>query len=121
VDPGFALRGWAVFRQSANSDLSRHQGSVSWAEGGLRKVKHIELKNHFTQHLIQRGYAKVTYVQSEKNCADGLTRPWPDLNSRKFVKDFATIDREAVLMNDVFAIITHKPCKPLQAVDERNF
>jgi hypothetical protein len=37
-----------------------NQVSISWAEGGLRKVKHVELKNHFTQHLIQSGQAKVT-------------------------------------------------------------
>jgi hypothetical protein len=51
-----------------------NQGSISWAEGGLRKVKQVELKYHFMQHLIQSGQAKVTYVPSEDNCADGLTK-----------------------------------------------
>jgi hypothetical protein len=63
-----------VLRQSANSDLSRKQDSISWAEGGLRKVKHVELNYHFTQHLIQSGQDKVTYVPSEDNYANGLTR-----------------------------------------------
>jgi hypothetical protein len=56
--------------------LIRHdnQGSISWAEGGLRKVKHVELKDHFTQHLIQSGQVRVTYVPSENNLADGLTK-----------------------------------------------
>jgi hypothetical protein len=47
-----------------------NQGSISWAEGGLRIVKHVELKYHFTQHLIQSGQVKVTYVPSEENSAD---------------------------------------------------
>jgi hypothetical protein len=51
-----------------------NQGSISWAEGGLPKFKHVELKYYFTQHLIQSGQAKVTYVPSEDNCADGLTK-----------------------------------------------
>jgi hypothetical protein len=51
-----------------------NQDSISWAEGGLRKFKHVELKYHFTQHLIQSGQAKVTYVPSGDNCADGLTK-----------------------------------------------
>jgi hypothetical protein len=51
-----------------------NQGSISWAEGGLRKVKHVELKYHFTKHLIHSGQYKVTYVPSEDNCADGLTK-----------------------------------------------
>jgi hypothetical protein len=51
-----------------------NQGSISWAEGGLRKVKHVELKYHFTQHLIQSGQVRVTCVPSEENLADGLTK-----------------------------------------------
>jgi hypothetical protein len=51
-----------------------NQGSISWAEGRLRKVKHVELKYQFTQHLIQSGQAKLTYVPPEDNCADGLTK-----------------------------------------------
>jgi hypothetical protein len=50
------------------------QGSFSCAKGGLRKVKHVKLKYHFTQHFMQSGQAKVTYVPSEDNCADGLTK-----------------------------------------------
>jgi hypothetical protein len=51
-----------------------NQDSITWAEGGPRKVKHVEPKYHFTQHLIQKGQAKVTYVPSEDNCVDGLTK-----------------------------------------------
>jgi hypothetical protein len=40
-----------------------NQGSISWAEGGLRKVKHVELKYHFLQHLIQSEQVKVRYVR----------------------------------------------------------
>jgi hypothetical protein len=50
-----------------------NQGSTSWAEGGLRKVKDVELKYHFTQHLIQSGQVKLRYVPSEDNASDGLT------------------------------------------------
>jgi hypothetical protein len=50
------------------------QGSILLADGVLSKVKHVELKYHFAQHLIQSGQTKVAYVPSEDNCADGLTK-----------------------------------------------
>jgi hypothetical protein len=51
-----------------------NQGSISWAENGLSKVKHVELKHHFTQHLIESGQSKATYVPPEDKFADGLTK-----------------------------------------------
>jgi hypothetical protein len=48
------------------------QGSISWAEYRLRKVKHVEPKYHFTHYLIQGGQVKVTRVPSGDNCADDL-------------------------------------------------
>jgi hypothetical protein len=51
-----------------------NQSSISWSEGELRKVKHVDMKYHFTQHLIQTGQVKVTYVPSNENLADGLTK-----------------------------------------------
>jgi hypothetical protein len=51
-----------------------NQDFISWAEGELRKVKHVELKYHFRQHLIQSGQVEMRYVPSEDNIADGLTK-----------------------------------------------
>jgi hypothetical protein len=51
-----------------------NQGSISPAEDGLRNIKQVEPMYHYTKHLIQSGQAKVTYVLSEDNYADGLTK-----------------------------------------------
>jgi hypothetical protein len=92
VDPKFALRGWAVSRQNANSDLSPNsQGSISWDEGGLRKVKHVELKYHFMQHHIRSGQSKVTYVPSEDNCADGLTKTLAGSQFKKMRQELCVV------------------------------
>jgi hypothetical protein len=54
--------------------LHDNQGSIAWAEGGLRKVQHVELKYHHTQHLIETGQTKIIYVESSKNAADVMTK-----------------------------------------------
>ncbi len=54
--------------------LHDNQGSISWAEGGLRRVKHVELKYHYTQSLIDSGQIRLQYVSSSANAADGLTK-----------------------------------------------
>jgi hypothetical protein len=51
-----------------------NQDSISWTEGGQRKVNHIELKYLFTQHLIQSGQVKARYLPSEDNVAGCLTK-----------------------------------------------
>jgi hypothetical protein len=68
-----------------------NQGLISWAEGGLRKVKHVELKYHLKQHLIQTGQAKATYVPSEDNCADGLTKALVGSRFKKMCQGFCVV------------------------------
>jgi hypothetical protein len=51
-----------------------NQGSIAWAEGGMRRVKHVELKYHYTQDMIQREQIRIEYVPSADNKADGLTK-----------------------------------------------
>jgi hypothetical protein len=68
-----------------------NQGSISWAEGGLRKVKHAELKYHFTQHLFQSGQAKMTYVPSEDNRADGLTKALAGSQFKKMCQELCVV------------------------------
>jgi hypothetical protein len=68
-----------------------NQGSISWAEGGLRKVKHVELKYHFTQHLIQSGQVKVRYVPSEDNAADGLTKALAGAQFKKMCQGLCVV------------------------------
>jgi hypothetical protein len=38
-----------------------NQGSIAWAEGGLRKVKHVELKYHYSQYLISTGQIEISF------------------------------------------------------------
>ena len=54
--------------------LHDNQGSIAWAQGGLRKVKHVELKYHHTQHLIESGQIRIVYVESAMNAADVMTK-----------------------------------------------
>jgi hypothetical protein len=51
-----------------------NQGSIAWAEGGMRQVTHVELKYHYTQDMIQREQIRIEYVPSADNKADGLTK-----------------------------------------------
>jgi hypothetical protein len=68
-----------------------NQGSISWAEGGLRQVKHAELKYHFTQHLIQSGQVKLRYVSSEDNAADGLTKALAGAQFKKMCQGLCVV------------------------------
>jgi hypothetical protein len=54
--------------------LHDNQGSNAWAQGGLRKVKHVELKYHHTQHLIDSSQIRIAYVESAMNAADVMTK-----------------------------------------------
>jgi hypothetical protein len=64
----------------------------------------------------------VTYVPSEDSCADGLTKALAGSQFKKMCQGLCVVDREGVLMNGVFCDHhTHKPGKPLRAVDERKF
>ena len=54
---------------------SDNQGSIAWAtENSLRKVKHIDLRYHFTNMLISSGQIRVKYIESASNLADMLTK-----------------------------------------------
>jgi Reverse transcriptase (RNA-dependent DNA polymerase) len=54
--------------------LHDNQGSIAWAQGGLRKIKHVELKYHHTQYLIESEQIRIEYVESSKNAADVMTK-----------------------------------------------
>lgn len=69
--------------------LHDNQGSIAWAEGGMRRVKHVELKYHYTQHLIKTRQIRVEYVASEDNKADGLTKALVGLSFKNSVKSFS--------------------------------
>jgi hypothetical protein len=47
--------------------LHDNQGSIAWAQGGLRKVKHVELKYRHTQHLIESRQIRIAYVGGVRN------------------------------------------------------
>jgi hypothetical protein len=51
-----------------------NQGSIAWAEGGLRKVKQVELKYHHSQYLISTGQIKIRCVASVLNAANSITK-----------------------------------------------
>ena len=39
------------------------------------KTKHIEIRYHFIQDMIQKGVVKLKYVPKEEQVADVLTKP----------------------------------------------
>jgi hypothetical protein len=54
-----------------NLMYSDNQGSIAWVtENNLMKVKHIDLKYHFTNMLITSGQINVKYIESANNLAD---------------------------------------------------
>ena len=66
-----------------------NQGSIAWAEGGMRRVKHVQLKYHYTQHLIKTMQIKVEYVPSQENKADGLTKALVGASFKSAVASFS--------------------------------
>jgi hypothetical protein len=54
--------------------LHDNQGSIAWAQGGLRKLKHVELKYHHTQHLIESRQIRIANVESAINAADVINK-----------------------------------------------
>jgi hypothetical protein len=54
--------------------LHDNQGSIAWAQGGLRKVKHVELKYHHTQHLIESRQIRISNVEYAMNAANVMTK-----------------------------------------------
>jgi hypothetical protein len=51
------------------------QGSIVWAnESNIRKVKHIDLRYHFTNMLITARQFNVKYIESANNLADVFTK-----------------------------------------------
>lgn len=60
----------------ATTTIGEHydQESIAWAEVRLRKVKHVELKYHWTQFLIATGQITVKYVASNENVADIMSK-----------------------------------------------
>jgi hypothetical protein len=53
-----------------------NQGSIHWAhEGGVRKVKHVDLRYHFTHKLIETGTIDIQCIKSEENKSDCLMKP----------------------------------------------
>ena len=39
------------------------------------KSKHIEIKYHYIQEMVQRGVVKLQYIATDKQIADVLTKP----------------------------------------------
>lgn len=77
-----------------------NQGSISWAEGGMRRVKHVELRYHYTQDMMQREQIHLTYVPSAENRADGLTKVLSSAKNHNVLEMLSRCSRgEGVLRN----------------------
>lgn len=52
-----------------------------------KRTKHIDIRYHFVKDLVQNGYVKVKYLQTESMVADVLTKPLCVMKHHKFVND----------------------------------
>jgi hypothetical protein len=77
--------------------MHSNQGSIAFAEGGLRKIKHAELKYHHSQYLISTGQIKICYVASALNAADCMTKALTGTFSRSLSSSSTLPDWEGVL------------------------
>ena len=48
------------------------------------KLKHIEIKYHFIQDMVQKGAIKLKYVPTEEQVVDVLTNPLARVNFETF-------------------------------------
>jgi len=57
--------------------LGDNQGSLALSENPEyhQRTKHIDIKYHFIRHQIAKGKIKVSYIETAKMPADGLTKP----------------------------------------------
>jgi hypothetical protein len=74
MDPEPHVRAWPVSRKYTHKILHYNQGSIAWEEGGLRRVKHVDLKYHHSQDLISTGQIKISYVPSTLKTDDCMTK-----------------------------------------------
>jgi hypothetical protein len=56
-----------------------NQAAIAYAttQRTLRRMKHIDVKYHFTRHLIETGIIKLEYKSTEHMVADIFTKPLP--------------------------------------------
>ncbi|PLW40731.1 hypothetical protein PCASD_09336 [Puccinia coronata f. sp. avenae] len=71
-----------------------NQGAIDLAlsqisQNGFR-TKHMDLRLHFVRDLIAQKLVKITYVSSNRNIADFLTKPVGRVNINRAVSTFAT-------------------------------
>ena len=50
-----------------------------------QRTKHIDLKHHFLRKHIANGSVDVKYIPTKEMTADGLTKPLPAANHKRFV------------------------------------
>lgn len=58
--------------------MSDNCSGISWANGEKlpgKRAKHIDVRVHYIRELVRDGKIKVSYVPSEENDADFLTKP----------------------------------------------
>lgn len=57
---------------------SDNQSAIKWASGERcpsSRAKHIDVRIHYIRNMIKGGEIEMTYIPSEENDADMLTKP----------------------------------------------
>ena len=58
----------------------------------LQRTRHLAMKFHFVQELIQAGLVKTKYVASDMLTADGFTKPLTRVLFARFVARLGLVD-----------------------------
>ena len=77
-------------------------GALSFAENAQfsPRTKHIDIKHHFIRDHLEKGSIKLSYIPTEDNAADALTKPLDRVKFEKFRAKMGILNREAVEMLD---------------------
>ena len=64
------------------------------------KSKHIEIKYHFIQDMVQKGALKLKYVPTEEQVADVLTKPLARVKFECFQYKFRVVLKDLSLKRE---------------------
>ena len=67
-----------------------NQGAIALSKNDVFhcRSKHIDVRHFFIRDCVNKGAFKLDYVSTEKNVADGFTKPLPKTKFAEFIKHF---------------------------------
>jgi hypothetical protein len=77
-------------------------GALSFAENAQfsPRTKHIDIKHHFIRDHLEKGLIKLSYIPTEDNAADALTKPLDRVKFEKCRAKMGILNREVIEVLD---------------------